>query len=75
MMLLSCSLDFPIISFLKGILSRDFPGGPVVKTSPYKTGGVGLIPGQGAKITHARAQTAEAILCNKFNKHFTNGPH
>ena len=53
MMLLSCSLDFPIISFLKGILSRDFPGGPVVKTSPYKTGGVGLIPGQGAKILRA----------------------
>ena len=28
----------------------DFPGGPVVKTSPSKAGGVSLIPGQGAKI-------------------------
>ena len=32
---------------------RDFPGGQVVKTSPSNAGGVGLIPGQGAKILHA----------------------
>ena len=31
---------------------RDFPGGPVVKTSPSNAGGAGLIPGQGAKIPH-----------------------
>ena len=31
----------------------DFPGGPVVKASPSNAGGVGLIPGQGAKIPHA----------------------
>ena len=31
----------------------DFPGGPVVKTSPSKAGGVGLIPGRGVKIPHA----------------------
>ena len=31
----------------------DFPGDPVVKTSPSNIGGVGLIPGQGAKIPHA----------------------
>ena len=30
----------------------DFPGGPVVKTSPSNTWGVGLMPGQGAKISH-----------------------
>ena len=31
----------------------DFPGGPVVKTSPSAAKGVGSIPGQGAKISHA----------------------
>ena len=31
----------------------DFPGGPVVKTSPSTTGGAGSIPGQGTKIPHA----------------------
>ena len=30
----------------------DFPGRPVVKTSPSNAGGVGSIPGQGAKIPH-----------------------
>ena len=33
--------------------SQDFPGGPVVKTSPFNAGGAGLIPSQGAKISHA----------------------
>ena len=31
---------------------RDFPGGPVVKTSPSNAGGVGSIPGWGARIPH-----------------------
>ena len=31
----------------------DFPGGPVVKTSPSNAGGAGLISSQGAKISHA----------------------
>ena len=31
----------------------DFPGGPVVKTSPCNIGGAGLIPGWGAKIPGA----------------------
>ena len=30
--------------------SWDFPGGPVVKTSPSSSGGVGSIPSQGTKI-------------------------
>ena len=34
-------------------MKRDFPGGPVVKTSPSDAGGVGSISGQGAKIPHA----------------------
>ena len=33
--------------------TRDFPGSPVVKTSPANAGGAGSIPGQGAKIPHA----------------------
>ena len=32
---------------------RDFPGGPVVKTSPSNAGDAGSIPGPGAKIPHA----------------------
>ena len=31
----------------------DFPGSPVVKTSPSNAGGAGSIPGQEAKIPHA----------------------
>lgn len=30
----------------------DFPGGPVVKTSPSNTSDVGSIPGGGVKIPH-----------------------
>ena len=33
--------------------TRDFPGGPVVKTSPSNAESVGSIPGWGAKIQHA----------------------
>ena len=45
----------------------DFPGGPVVKTSPSNAGGVDSVPGQGAKIPHASGpkkpkHKAEAIL-------------
>ena len=38
--------------YLKVIL-WGFPGGPVVRTSPSNSEGVGLIPGWGAKISHA----------------------
>ena len=52
----------------------DFPGGPVVGTSPSNAGGVGLIPGQGAKIPHASTPKSQNIkqkqYCNKFNKDF-----
>ena len=58
---------------------RDFPGGPVVKTSPSNAGGQGLIPGQGAKIPHALGPKNQNIkqkqYYNKFNKDFKNGPH
>ena len=35
------------------MLFWDFPGGSVLKTSPSNAWGVGLIPGQGARIPHA----------------------
>ena len=58
----------------------DFPGGPVVKSSPSNAGGAGSIPGQGAKIPHASWPKSQNIkkqkqYCNKFNKDLKNGPH
>ena len=51
---------------------RDVSGCPVVKTSPPKAGGVGLTPGQGAKIPHASPPKNQNIkqkqYCNKFIK-------
>ena len=41
----------------------DFPGSPVVKTSPSNSGSVGLIPGQEAKMPHA----SEAKTQNRSN--------
>ena len=50
----------------------DFPGSPVVKTSPSNAGGAGLNPGQGAKIPHASWPKNQNIIqkqcCNKFKK-------
>ena len=44
----------------------------MVKISPSNTGGGGLIPGQGAKITHASGPRNQNIkqkqYCNKLNK-------
>ena len=62
---------------------RDLPASPVVKTLPSSAGGVGSIPGQGAKLTHALRQkkkkkkkkTPQKWYCNKFYKDFKNGPH
>ena len=34
-------------------MSRDFPGGPVVKNSPCNAGDMGLVPGWGTNIPHA----------------------
>jgi len=42
-------------------------------------GGVGSIPGQGAKISHALRPKHQNVkqkqYCNKFNKDLKNGPH
>ena len=61
---------------------RDFPGGPVVKTSPSNAGGAGSIPGWGTKIPHALGPKKknqnikkQKQYCNKFNKDFKNGSH
>ena len=60
-------------------MKREFPGGPVVKTSPSNAGDVGSIPGLGAKISHASGPKNQNIkqkwYCNKFNKDFKNGPY
>ena len=57
---------------LKTGISRDFPGGPVVKTSPSNGRGVGSISGRGARIPHAlrpkNQNITEKQYCNKFNK-------
>ena len=37
-------------------MTRDFPGGPVVKNLPSNAGDVGLIPGRGTKIPQAVGQ-------------------
>ena len=57
----------------------DFPGRPVVKTSPSNAGGAGSIPGEGAKIPHAsygiKPKHKIQANCNKFSKDVKNGPH
>ena len=51
----------------------------MVKTLPVHTGGVGWIPGRGAKILHVSGPKSQNIkqkqYCNKFRKDFKNGPH
>ena len=51
---------------------KDFSGGPVVKTQPSNAGGVGSIPGWGAKITHDLGPKTQNMkqkqYCNKFNR-------
>ena len=69
----------PKVQVIQKRLMRDFPGGAVVKTSPYSAGGAGLIPGQGAKIPHASQPKHQNIkqkqYCNRFNKDFKkHGP-
>ena len=48
-----CEVKVSKLVELKQSDSWDFPGGPVVKTSPSNVGGVGSVPGQRAKIPHA----------------------
>ena len=64
----------------KKIVTRDFPGGPVVKTSPSNAVGAGSIPSWGIKIPHASWPKHQNIkqkqYCNKFSEDFKkNGSH
>ena len=58
-------------------MNWDFPGSPAVKTLPSNAGGVGSVPGWGAKVPHTFQPRNQNIklkqCCNKFNKDFTNG--
>ena len=66
-----CSLFIFIVveySINLNLYLRDFPGGPVVKTSPANAGSASSIPGRGAKIPDAlwpkkpKKHKTEAIL-------------
>ena len=61
--------------FFKGhfVIFRDFPGGPVVKTSLFSAEGVCLIPH--ASWPKKSKHKNQKQFCNKFNKEFKNGPH
>ena len=50
----------------------DFPGGPVVKTSPSKAGGAGSIPGQGTKIPLALWPKNQNIKKSNIVKNLIN---
>ena len=51
----------------------------MAKSLPFNAGGVGSIPGWEAKIPHGSWPKNQSIkkksYCDKFNKHFKNGPH
>ena len=60
---------------------RDFPSGPMIKTLPSNTGGVGSIPGQGAKL-HAlqpkkkkKQSIKQKQYCNNLKKYFKSHPN
>ena len=59
-------------------MKGDFPGGQMVKTSPFNTGTAGSIPGQRAKMPNAFQPEYQNIkqkqYCNKFNKDFKDDP-
>ena len=69
--LLWCVPELSLGSYFKN-MRRDFPGGPVVKTSPSSAGGVGSISGLGGKIPHASQPKNQNIkqkqYCNKLSK-------
>ena len=50
-------------------ISRDFAGGPDIKTLPSSTGDAGLIPDQGIKIPHATGCGKKSMFYFKRLKH------
>ena len=75
------SLNSYIILLKNKPLTGDFPGCPIVKTSPSDAEGEGSVPGWGAETPHASQpkkpkHIKQEQYCNKFNKDFLkNGPH
>ena len=73
--------SFYLIGLLLELNERgEFPGSPVVRTSPSSVcGDADLTPGWGARIPHASEPKKQNIkqkqYCNKFNKDFKNGLH
>ena len=67
------------IKHQKATVPWDFPGSPVVETSPSNAGSEGLISGQRAKIPHALWPKDKNIkqkqYCNKLNKDFKHDVH
>ena len=57
---------------------RNFPCGPVVKSSASNAGNAGLIPNLGAKIPHVSGSGNQNIkpkrYCRKFSREFKNSP-
>ena len=64
----SLVMDHNRLTHRDGINShvRDFPGGPVVKTSPSNAGHVGSIPGWGIKISHTTWPKNENIKQRQY---------
>ena len=46
--------------------SRDFPGGPVVETSPSNAGGAGSTPGRGTEIPLASVPKNQDIKQKQY---------
>ena len=80
--LMSCTLitrSFLVVLYILIKNSKDFSGGPVVKTLPSNPGGAGLISGWELRSHICCGQKNKNIkqkqYCNKFNKNFKNGSH
>ena len=76
---LSCESSNDLqFSMDKNLPGKEFPAGPVVKTSPSRAGGVGSISGRRDKIPHTswpkHQNTKQKKYYNKYNKDFKNSP-
>ena len=60
--------------FIKMSLTRDFPGGPVVKNPPSNAGDAGSIPGRGTKIPHATWQLRPCATTTELVRHTREKP-
>ena len=71
--------DYSVRLYIIKDTKGNFHGGLGVKTWPSNAGGMGSIPGLGAKMSHASQPKYQNIkhkqYCNKFNKDFKNSPY